>query len=347
MQVSVIMPAYDGERFIKESIESILAQTFKDFELVVVDDGSTDSTLEIVKSFDDERIKYFHKENSGNQAIPRNYGIKKAQGEFIAFCDQDDLWYPEKLEKQMAVIIQNSTRLSDGQEFKIQKGLDSLPRRQAGRRSLSARSFAKEGGNGKAIGIVVTSADIVNRQGAKIGERLVPAGFMDAPESFRKLLEEDFITACSALVPKKVIEEVGLLNGDLNGNDDYDLWLRITRKYGIFGIGEPLCAWRRSGESFSRDMSRIFKENEKIFNRLKAGDAKEKSLIEKGANLNLARLFVAYLREKQYDQAKETLQRIQAFEGMAQVKFAMKIFGLSPGFARLGLLFVNAIKKRS
>ncbi len=301
-KVSIILPAYNGEKFIKETLESLLGQTYHDFEILAVDDGSTDSTADIVKSFDDKRVKYFHKENSGNQAIPRNFGIKQAKGEYIAFCDQDDLWYPEKLERQMAV-------------------------------------------NDKNAGIIVASTDVVDSHGKKIGARYVPDGYMDSSESFRMLLEEDFITACSAVFPKKVLDEVGLLREDLSGNDDYNLWLKITRKYGVYGFSEPLCAWRRSKKSFSHDMSRVFKENEKIFKSLKAENDEEEKLIKTGANLNLVRLFIAEVKEKKYDEAGKALERVQPFDGLFKAKVAMKVFKISPGIARMGLAAASSMKE--
>ncbi len=101
MKVSVIVPTYNRAHLVTETIDSILSQTFKDFELIIVDNNSSDNTEEVIKSYKDERIKYFKNQNNGIIAVNRNYGISKAQGEYIAFCDDDDLWFPEKLEKQM------------------------------------------------------------------------------------------------------------------------------------------------------------------------------------------------------------------------------------------------------
>ena len=101
--VSVIIPTYNRAHLIGRAIQSVLNQTYRDFEIIVVDDGSTDNTEEVIKSFSDERIRYIkHKENKG-AAAARNTGIKTARGKFIAFQDSDDEWLPEKLEKQMKV----------------------------------------------------------------------------------------------------------------------------------------------------------------------------------------------------------------------------------------------------
>lgn len=99
--VSVVIPAYNSASFISETIDSVLSQTFKDYELIVVNDGSPDtSELENVLASYAQKIVYLKQENRGPSAA-RNYGIKKAQGEFIAFLDSDDIWLPEFLEEQV------------------------------------------------------------------------------------------------------------------------------------------------------------------------------------------------------------------------------------------------------
>ena len=104
--VSVVMPAYNQGAFIGEAIRSVLKQTFEDFDLHVIDDGSTDDTPEIVKGFDDERLRYFRQENGGLSAA-RNAGIARSKGEFIAFLDSDDVWLPDKLARQVRAMRAN------------------------------------------------------------------------------------------------------------------------------------------------------------------------------------------------------------------------------------------------
>ncbi len=106
--VSVIVPSYNAERFIRRCVDSVLSQTFADFELIVIDNYSQDSTLSILNDYSDSRIRIFQVQNNGVIAVSRNLGITNAEGEFVAFLDADDYWVPEKLEHVMAVFIGNS-----------------------------------------------------------------------------------------------------------------------------------------------------------------------------------------------------------------------------------------------
>lgn len=109
--VSVIMPAHNRETFIRDSIDSVLAQTFTDFELIVVDDGSTDTTAAIVKSYTDPRIRLIRQPNQG-VSVARNTGLEAAQGEFITFLDSDDLYYPEFLKTLYHLMQSNETEMT-------------------------------------------------------------------------------------------------------------------------------------------------------------------------------------------------------------------------------------------
>lgn len=100
---SVVVGVYNKERHVAECLRSVLAQTLRDFELIVVDDGSTDRSLEVVQGFRDPRIRLIRREaNSGLPAVPRNQAMGMARGKYLAFLDADDVWMPDKLEKQVA-----------------------------------------------------------------------------------------------------------------------------------------------------------------------------------------------------------------------------------------------------
>jgi len=107
-KISVIIPAYNCAKTIKETIESVLTQSFTDFELIVINDGSTDSTLDIVSKIKDCRIKIFSYKNAGGN-VSRNRGINHAVGEFISFLDADDIWTPDKLATQLQALEENPT----------------------------------------------------------------------------------------------------------------------------------------------------------------------------------------------------------------------------------------------
>ncbi|MDZ8188362.1 MAG: glycosyltransferase [Nostoc sp. ChiSLP02] len=104
--ISVIIPTYNSEKTIKETIESVLKQTFYDFELIIINDGSEDSTLDVIAEIQDSRIKVFSYPNAGGN-VSRNRGLHHAVGEFISFLDADDLWTPDKLESQLKALQEN------------------------------------------------------------------------------------------------------------------------------------------------------------------------------------------------------------------------------------------------
>lgn len=99
--VSVIVTTYNRERYLKETIQSILNQTFSDFELIVVDNYSNYDFIKLIEEFNDPRIRPFQNINNGIIAVNRNFGISKASGKYLAFCDDDDLWNANKLEEQL------------------------------------------------------------------------------------------------------------------------------------------------------------------------------------------------------------------------------------------------------
>lgn len=105
--VSIIMPSYNTGQYIGESIRSVLAQTYENWELIIVDDCSTDDTDAVVSSLADPRIRYFRNEKNSGAAISRNRALREAKGRWITFLDSDDLWHPEKLEKQISFMEEN------------------------------------------------------------------------------------------------------------------------------------------------------------------------------------------------------------------------------------------------
>jgi glycosyltransferase involved in cell wall biosynthesis len=108
--VSVIIPTYNRSNLVTRAVDSVLQQTYPNHEVIVVDDGSTDDTRQVLASYKD-RITYIYQKNSGN-AVARNTGIRAARGKWIAFLDSDDVWLPEKLSRQMEILTRSSAKVS-------------------------------------------------------------------------------------------------------------------------------------------------------------------------------------------------------------------------------------------
>ena len=114
-KVSVIMPAYNNEGFISQSIKSVIKQSYTNWELIIVDDCSTDNTYAYAKKFSecDERIFVYQLEaNSGSPSAPRNFAMSKSTGDYLAFLDSDDIWLEEKLEVQISYMVSESVDFS-------------------------------------------------------------------------------------------------------------------------------------------------------------------------------------------------------------------------------------------
>lgn len=108
-RVTVLMPVYNGEAFLKEAIDSILNQTYQDFEFLIINDGSKDKSVEIIKSYDDSRINLINNETNLGVALVRNRGLELAKGEYVVFMDCDDISVPERIEKQVKFMDNNPT----------------------------------------------------------------------------------------------------------------------------------------------------------------------------------------------------------------------------------------------
>ncbi len=133
--VSIVMPSYNTGKYIKQSIESVLSQTYAKWELIIVDDGSTDNTHDVLKEFKDERIRVFVNSKNSGAAVSRNKAIYEAKGEWVAFLDSDDLWTDDKLEKQIKFMKENQYSFSCAystyvdEESKSLNKLDTCPKR--------------------------------------------------------------------------------------------------------------------------------------------------------------------------------------------------------------------------
>ena len=134
---SIIMPSYNTAKYIKYTIESVINQTYTNWELLIVDDCSTDKTDEIVKKYKDDRIKYFKNETNSGAAISRNKALMEAKGKWIAFLDSDDLWVKDKLEKQIKFMKENNYHFSYTQYEEIDENSNSLNRLISGPKKIT------------------------------------------------------------------------------------------------------------------------------------------------------------------------------------------------------------------
>lgn len=198
--VSVVVTTFNRAKLLAETLDSILAQTYTDFELIVVDNISEDGTREYVAGLADPRIRYFRNPNEGVIAVNRNYGIQQARGKYIAFCDDDDLWLADKLRQQVEILEQKP---------------------EVALCYTHAESF---------------SGDKVIRQ--KMTGRQIHRNH------FFQLLRGNFISNSSVLVRREVVQELGLLTTDRTVFEDYDMWLRIAKRYELASIDASLIRYR-------------------------------------------------------------------------------------------------------
>jgi len=215
--VSVIIPAFNSETYIEETVNSALCQTYQNIELIIVDDGSTDRTLEIVKqiSLKDNRVNYFSIPPSGRPSVPRNFGIRKANGEFIAFLDSDDLWHKRKIELQLKIILA----------------------------AAPSSAFI--------YSMSITFGD-VNPFSRKY--ELLPLPFR-AAKNFNDLLTiGNTIPLSSVIVRKdKLLQEKGFDEDPMLQIEDYDLWLRLAQQFDFIFLPAILVRYRIHPAQFSVD----------------------------------------------------------------------------------------------
>lgn len=223
-KVSVIIPVYNVEKYIAKTLESVLAQTFQDFEIVIIDDASPDQSVAICQSFPDQRIRIIQQDNRG-LAGARNTGIRHAQGAYLAFLDSDDLWHPEKLAKHV-------------------QHLDSSPHVGV---SYSRSSFID--GEGVPLGIhqMPKLTDIT--PGYLFCRNPISNG--SVPVIRRQVFEEIKFQANLY----GTVEDF-FFDDSFRQSEDIECWLRIALKtdWTIEGIPESLTYYRVNGEGLSANL---------------------------------------------------------------------------------------------
>lgn len=140
--VSIITPSYNTARYIGETIESVLSQTYRNWEMIIVDDCSQDDTDDVIKRYlNDERIRYIKNEKNFGAAISRNRALMEARGKWIAFLDSDDLWFPEKLERQIKFMEQYGYHFSYTNYIEIDENTQTLGVRVTGPKKISKQGM--------------------------------------------------------------------------------------------------------------------------------------------------------------------------------------------------------------
>ncbi len=206
--VSVVIATYNYGRFLAGAVESVLGQTFGDFEVIVVDDGSTDETSAVIAPYlRDSRLHWCPTPHQGQPAA-KNTGIRLARAPLIAFLDGDDIWLPAKLECQIAL-------------FRAQPQL----------------------------GVVYSRRRLIDEEGWEL-EYTQPPCYrgMVLPQIFWR----NFVCFSSSVVRRQVFDEVGLFDENLALAIDYDLWLRVARRYPFDYVDEPLVKYRTGHANLSR-----------------------------------------------------------------------------------------------
>lgn len=209
--ISVVIPLYNKEKAIIATLQSVLAQTYTDYEVIVVDDGSTDNSLQVVQEriceLDTERVRVIHQENGGVSSA-RNRGIKEAKGEYIALLDGDDLWEPTFLEEQVKLI----------QDFP-----------QAAMWGVNT-AFIK---NGK----------------CRKWQQGMGDGFRGYVENYFGTLHNDLFCSSSVVIRKKIFENVGYFDERISSSEDLDMWYRIILKYPVVFYDKVLVYYNQDAEN--------------------------------------------------------------------------------------------------
>jgi glycosyltransferase involved in cell wall biosynthesis len=217
--VSVIMPVFNGERFIETAIKGMLNQSYRHFELICVDDGSTDKTAQIIKSFQsDGRIKYVYQPHEGLPAKARNHGIKMALGEYIAFNDDDDILMPDSISEKVEYLSSNST-----------------------------------------VALVYSDCQMINEEGFPLAESLIKSSGKKPYEGrcFKQLFQGIFIPTMGVMVRKSILDKIGYFNENLICAEDYELWLRICHDHSIGYLNKISAKCRNRPNSLTKNVIRM------------------------------------------------------------------------------------------
>lgn len=252
MKVSIIIASYNYEDYIKEAIESVLAQTYTNWELVIIDDGSSDNSLSVIKDYaeKDSRIKVFTHENNINKGLIKTVelGISKATGDYIAFLESDDIWVKDYLDKKNKILQEHP---SVGIIFN------------------DVELFGDEE--------VVKSQEKYFDFSRKILKKI------KFPQNiFNLMLVYNVVPTFSCVMVKKELINKCLLEISFPPYLDWNIWLQLAYKNNVYYIPEFLTLWRLHKKSYISTSQKVLKNNNKIFiNFIKNVFSNEKNLFKK------------------------------------------------------------------
>lgn len=217
-EISIIIPSYNSGKHLTETIDSILAQTFRDIELIVVDDGSSDQTPALVKTYG-ASVRLIEQPNAG-VCVARNRGLSEASGRFICFMDHDDYWFPEKLQRQLEVF---KTHPEAGVVY-----------------SSFIEWHADEDGQFPAPSSFAPTDS----------PEAIDAEF--SGWIYHLLLLDCWVLTSTAMIRAEVLEKCGGFDATLPFSEDWDLWLRIAQAFPIFKLQRPTTLYRQHRQQGNR-----------------------------------------------------------------------------------------------
>ena len=258
-RVSVVIPAYNAERYLRETLESVLAQTYRDFEVVVVDDGSKDSTAAIAEGVGGP-VRVIRQANAGPSAA-RNHGIREARGDLIAFVDSDDLWLPEKLAEQVPLFDEKGT------------GYFSAPGKVSDGERISCSSAPEKVACPLFLGLVYCHAERVDAEGRPLPTAQAPKPVGHVLEDF---LLRNHCPTSAAVIRRECFERCGYLPEDMVWAEDWHLWLRIARRYEFAAVPRVLVRHRVHPGALTKHIEKAYLGARRVLEgALEPGDAAE------------------------------------------------------------------------
>ena len=281
--VSIIMPAFNAGKYIAESIQSVLEQTYTKWELIVVDDGSTDNTGEIVRSFmsTERRIKYIFQQNSG-QGKARNTAIENSSGELVAFLDSDDLWASDKLTLQLKVMEETKADLIFSDALIFSEGEEAI-------KTLTFSMLCPE--------------FLYGRYGGT--------------EMFRLLFAYNRIPTLTVLTRKDILKKVRLFDEkrEYQNCEDYDLWLKLAGNGAVFlGMKESLAQYRRHSASMMNEDSRLLKPMIAVVKKHSQDSRLNDSLVKTTVKHLYRELISTLIEENKIGEAKDYMRKFSAWD---------------------------------